>query len=183
MDRRNKFILAFASLWVFTVSAPAPAGTVTEKTIVTQKELSNVQKINFDAFDLNKDNILSMAEVGEKLFYIFDTDGNEVIDNVEFERKQVMTIIPMEKRTFIFSDYDDDGHAESSSYTYESFIQQSQLMRFDKDRDGLSPADFIGMSFLELDDDKSKAIELQEWKEEYIAKVFPSSAEQERYNN
>ncbi len=177
----HTFLLASAVFFMSVVGVTANADTVVEKTVVTQKELPDVEKIDFSAFDLNGDDILSMSEVGEKLFYTFDTDGNEVIDNIEFNHKQVMTIIPMEKRVFKFVDYDDDGRTDQSSYTYEEFIEQSMLMRFDENMDGLSPADFIKMSFLALDDDKSSVIELEEWKEEYLSTVLPHN-EPERYN-
>lgn len=182
MGSRKILFLSTALVLVLTLGSGALAETVTTKTVVTQQDLPNVEQTNFAAFDLNGDNVLSMAEVGEKLFYIFDTDGNEVIDNIEFTNRKVMTIIPMEKQTFTFLDYDSDGNVDKSKYTHDTFIQQSRLIRFDKDMDGLSPADFIEMSFLELDDNNSKAIELDEWKEEYLVKVIPPVAEQERYN-
>ncbi|MCF8495705.1 MAG: hypothetical protein K9G62_03455 [Alphaproteobacteria bacterium] len=175
------FILSTAFM-ALGAAFPARAETVTTNTVVTQKDVPNVIKTDFMAFDLNKDNILSMTEVGQKLFYIFDTDGNEVIDNIEFDNKKVMTIIPMEKSTFTFIDRDDDGQAEHGAFSYETFIEKSGLMRFDKNMDGLSPSDFIGRSFLELDTNHSKAIELPEWKKVYIESVLPPVAEQERYN-
>lgn len=161
----------------------AHAETVTTQTVVTQKELPKVNEVNFSAFDINGDGILSMAEVGEKLFYVFDTDGNEVIDNIEFDNPKVMTIIPMQKEVYTFVDSDNDGATEEMSYTYETFIQQSGLMRFDEDKDGLSPADFLGKSILEVDTDKSKTIELDEWKKSYIATRAPLAADQDFYND
>lgn len=182
MKPRKKLLLASVAVLALGMSTTVNAETVTTKTVVSQKEMSNVKEINFSAFDVNNDGILSMAEVGEKLFYLFDTDGNEVIDNIEYNNKNVMTIIPMEKQTFTFVDYNNDGIADDKTYTYETFIQQSRLMRFDKNMDGLSPEEFIGDSFLKLDDDKSKAIELEEWKEGYLVSVRPPVAEQERYS-
>lgn len=166
-----------------TVIAPvvAPTVTSTTQTVVKPVDLPNMEKTNFSAFDLNKDGILDMAEVGTKLFYIFDTDGNEVIDNIEFENKKVMTIIPMEKETFKFVDYNGDGAADDTSYTHESFFKTSGLMRFDHNMDGLSPHEFVNEYFIALDDNNSKAIELDEWKEAYIKYARPPVAEQERY--
>lgn len=166
-----------------TIIKPVPANTVTSttQTVVTPVDLPNMEKTNFAAFDLNKDGILDMAEVGTKLFYIFDTDGNEVIDNIEFKNKKVMTIIPMEKETFKFVDYNSDGAADDTAYTHESFFKTSGLMRFDQNMDGLSPHDFVEQTFLVLDDNNSKAIELDEWKEAYIDYARPAVAEQERY--
>lgn len=179
MRHYNVILLATAAFFIFS---PASADTVTTKTVVSQKNLAELQSTDFVSFDLNHDNILSMTEVGEKLFYIFDTDGNEVIDNIEFKNKKVVTIIPMEKQTFTFVDHDNDGIADKSSYTYETFIQQSHLMRFDDNADGLSPADFLERSFLEVDRDNSKAIELDEWKKIYIASVSPETSDPDHYN-
>ena len=183
MKTPSKLLLASAACFALVSVKPASADTVTTTTVVQPQELpegSNV--VNFSAFDLNGDNILSMNEVGEKLFYVFDTDGNEVIDNIEFDNKNVMTLTPMEKDTYTFTDWDEDGVAESATYTYETFYQESGLMRFDKNKDGLSPADFTGHTLLELDIDNSKVIELDEWKKAYIASVAPDNADNERYN-
>jgi hypothetical protein len=178
----KRLLLASAACIACAVPFKSQAETITKKTVIHQKNIEGVQKTNFKAFDLDNNGILSMNEVGEKLFYIFDTDGNEVIDNIEFNNEQVMTIIPMEKDTYTYVDWDDDNQPEQVTYTYETFIEESPLMRFDEDMDGLSPADFIESSFLRLDDDDSKAIELDEWKEAYIETVIPENAKQERYN-
>lgn len=184
MKRAGAVFLASASLCVLAGALPAAAAeTVTTRTVITQQEIPNVQQTNFMDFDLNGDGILSMSEVGEKLFYVFDTDGNQVLDNIEFTNKKVMTIIPMERQTVTLVDYDGDGKVDEKTYTYDTFVQKSHLMRFDRKMDGLSPADFIGHSFLELDDDNSKAIELGEWKEAYTEMVHPLNAEPERYNH
>lgn len=179
----TKLLMASAACCAFIISAPAVNAdtTVTTETMVQQKDLPNVKKTNFSAFDLNEDGILSMQEVGTKLFYIFDTDGNEVIDNIEFDKKQVMTVIPMEKNTYTYVDFDADGEAEEATYTHETFFEVSGLMRFDDNMDGLSASEFIAHSFLELDDDKSAVIELEEWQEAYEESVRPATAEQERY--
>ncbi|MGQ0528081.1 MAG: hypothetical protein ACT4OY_08670 [Alphaproteobacteria bacterium] len=178
-----KIFLSTVAVLALGVALPATAETVTQKTVVKQMDMANVQKTNFSAFDMNHDGVLSMAEVGEKLFYLFDADGNEIIDNIEFGQNRVMTIIPMEKESFTYVDLNHDGAAESITYDRDTFIQQSRLARFDNDHDGLSAKEFIGESFLRLDDDKSKAIELEEWKEEYVASVRPKAAEQERYQD
>lgn len=180
--RYSKKLLLASVAGMALITMPAHAETVTKKTVVQQKELPEMNKTNFSAFDLNDDQVLSMQEVGEKLFYIFDTDGNEVIDNIEFDHKQVMTVIPMEKDTYTFVDWDNDGEAEQSTYTRENFFEVSGLMRFDKNMDGLTAEEFIGKTMLELDIDKSKVIELDEWESAYEESVRPANAEQERYN-
>ena len=182
MKLTHKLLLASAAFLAFGAGAPAFAETVTTTTVVSQKDVPNMIKTDFSTFDLNGDNILSMREVGAKLFYIFDTDGNEVIDNIEYEHKQVMTIIPMEKQTFTFVDFNSDGKAEATAYDYEGFIKESRLMRFDKNMDGLSAHEFVDYTFLEMDDNNDKAVTLDEWKEAYIASLAPKNAEPERYN-
>lgn len=185
MKTPSKLLLASAACLALTAVKPAAAETTTTTTttIVHPQVLpEGAEVVNFDAFDLNHDGILSMDEVGEKLFYSFDTDGNEVIDNQEFDAKQVMTITPMEKDTYTFTDWDNDGMAETATYEYETFYQESGLMRFDKHKDGLTPAEFIGKTLLELDIDKSKVIELDEWEKAYKASLAPDNADNERYN-
>lgn len=158
------------------------AETYKTTTITKQTEIANATPVDFSAFDLNQDSRLSMAEVGEKLFKVFDTDGNSIIDNIEFKNKKIITIVPMEKKTLTFVDYDSDGKDDEGHYTLETFSQKSQLSRFDKNNNGLSPAEFINVGFLELDDNNSKVIEIDEWKEAYTKMLHYPNAEQERYN-
>lgn len=161
----------------------ASAATVTKDTIVTQQELANTEKINFSDFDVNKDGRLSRAEVGETLFYIFDTDGNEVIDNIEYERPMVLTIIPMEKKEITTVDFDDDGIPDSTSFNTEEFYEQSMLARFAKDKNGLSAKDFLGQNYWQLDDNKDKTVDIKEFKRAYIQSLRPSAANPNRYND
>lgn len=178
----KKDFLCLAAVLCLTSSGIALAETITTKTFVTQKELPNVEKTDFSAFDLNGDNVLSKEEVGEKLFYIFDRDGNEVIDSVEFDYRQMMTVIPMKKEIYSYVDWDNDGKSDQVISTREEFIQQSRLMRFDEDMDGLSAADFIEADFFTLDHNRSGLIELYEWKEQYMDETIPRHARQDRYN-
>src|SRR5262245_53334043 len=99
MFTKKKALLLTAAICAVSLPGVAWAETVTTKTTVEQRTVPNVKEVNFIAFDTNEDGIYTMKEVGEKLFYIFDTDGNEVIDNVEIDNKNVMTIIPMKKET------------------------------------------------------------------------------------
>ncbi len=161
----------------------AIAATVTTDTIVTQQEVADTKKVNFSDFDVNKDGRLSRAEVGEKLFYIFDTDGNEVIDNIEYNRPMVLTIIPMEKKEITTVDFDDDGVADSTSFNTEEFYERSMLGRFAKDKDGLSAADFLGRVYWQLDDNKDKTVDIKEFKAAYIKSLTPSAANPNRYND
>lgn len=158
------------------------AETVTKETIVTQTEIPATIKVNFSSLDLNQDGILSRSEVARKLFYIFDADGNEVIDNIEIKKNRVLTFIPLEKTELTMIDFDDDGKVDTATTTQEQFMEFSMLKRFDKDADGLSAEEFMSNTFLELDTDRSKVIEPAEWRAAYIADVAPLVAKQYRYN-
>ena len=139
--------------------------------------------MNFADFDRNNDGQLSRVEVGEELFFIFDTDGNEVVDNLEYTRPMVVTIIPMEKSEVFSADFNDDGIADEETYNYEEFIQQSMLYKFDQNKNGLSARDFLNQVYWrEIDDNNDKTIDLAEWKRAYIASLAPSSANPNRYN-
>lgn len=179
---RSYLMLGAALLALGTFSVSAKADTVTKETTVTQKELPGTNKVNFAAMDLNHDGILSRSEVGRKLFYIFDADGNEVIDNIEFDKPKVLTVIPLEKKELTMVDFDDDGIADVTKYTSEDFANFSMLNRFDKDNDGLSPEEFLGQSFLKTDTNRDKTIDIEEWRAAYIASVSPLAAKQYRYN-
>jgi hypothetical protein len=79
-------------------------------------------------------------------------------------------------------DFDDDGTPDVTKYTSEEFSNFSMLNRFDKDNNGLSAEEFIGVPFLKLDTDHSKVIEISEWRDAYIKSVSPLVAKQYRYN-
>lgn len=181
---KTTFLMASVSaLAALAFVSGAQAKTVHTKTVVDMKKVDGVNEINFSIFDINQDGVYSMSEVGEKLFYVFDQDGNEVIDNLEWDRRSMYTITPMEKTTYKYVDFDDDGQIEASAYDYDTFYKTSGLIRFDKDKDGLSASEFIDYGFNALDDNDNNMIEVDEWKEAYIASVLPETAEPERYNN
>lgn len=168
---------------VVTTPTVIPSQTVTVGETVTTTTTPAITTLTMAELDANNDMMLSMEEVGEKLFFIFDQDGNEVIDNIEFENNAVLTMRPVDVQKYTYVDINNDGTIESSSYTYEMMYEQSGLIQFDDNADGLSPADFLETSFLETDDNKDKTIDLQEFQEVYIASRAPKSAEQERYQN
>lgn len=181
--RNNKLLLTAAAVAFMSLGGAVNAETVIHReTMISPAPVENADMIDFSAFDTNGDGVLTMVEVGAKLFYIFDRDGNEVIDNHEFNRNSVMTITPMKKETLTLVDEYGDGTVEHTTYTYDSFLQASKLMSFSRDYDGLSPREFIDSSFLVLDDNNDHAIDVEEWKESYLSLVMPATAEQERYN-
>lgn len=156
--------------------------TVSTTTMVNQKIIPGAKALNFVDFDLDKDGILSRKEVGQKLFYVFDTDGNGVLDNIEFKRNAIITLIPLEKTELTMIDLDDDGKPDITNVTSEDFMDHSMLARFDKDQDGVSPTDFIDKSFYRVDTDNSGVVEFAEWKEVYDQSRSPLNAKQWRYN-
>lgn len=164
-------------------SNPVSSTVVTEKT--TQEKpivLPGTQVVNFMAYDANHDGILSMGEVGEMLFGLYDADGNQVIDNKEFERRAVLTVTPVEKTTVIKYDYNNDGIADQANYTYESFLRDTQLSRFDQNKDGLSPHEFTGREFIVADVNNDKVVDLQEWKGSYTYSIDKKNKEASQTN-
>lgn len=178
---KNKLLMAGACAFALTGFA-VQAETVHTKTYVETSDAIEAQTIKFSDFDVNGDGDYSKPEVGKKLFYVFDQDGNQVIDNLEWNRRSMYTITPMEKETFKFVDHNDDGFTDLSTYTYETFYKESGLIRFDHNKDGLSPSEFIETGFQELDDNDNNTIELDEWEEAYTLMLKPKNAEPERYN-
>ena len=162
-------------------TTPTPPVTIVKTTAVTPTMIEGTIPVNFVYLDMNADGLLSRTEVGEKLFFLFDTDGNKVIDNVEIKKSQIVTVIPFEKTQLTMIDFDDDGKADVVEVTSDDFMNFSMLNRFDKDNDGLSAEEFIGHSALELDADKSGVVEYPEWKEVYVKSVTTQANKQEGY--
>jgi hypothetical protein len=166
-----------------TTSPAAASGAATKWSTETHSiAATGARVVNFMDFDLNKDGILSINEVGKMLFKLYDTDGNDVIDNNEYERRAVVTVMPMEKNTVISYDFDGDGIADKTQYTQETFMQDTLLTKFDKNKDGLSPHEFMGMDFLAADVNRDKVIDLKEWQGSYIPGVDKLNKEKASVN-
>lgn len=169
-----------------TTTAVAPAVTAasemnvqtTEKGIVDGK----TRIFNLKEFDTNNDGLLTRAEVGEKLFKMYDADGNGVIDNIEYERPAVITVVPVEKTTVVTYDFNGDGVADQQEATSENFLRYTQLARFDQNKNGLSPREFVGRGFLEADIDGDKFVNLKEWQGSYNAAIDRSNKIQGNLN-
>lgn len=180
---KHKLLTGSAAFLAFLAYTPSSnADTVTTKTYVVQKDVPNVNTIDFSVFDVNQDGEYSMKEVGERLFKSFDSDGNGSVDNIEWTTKSVMTISPMEKRIFKFIDEDSDGITDVSVMEYDTFYKASGLIKFDTNHNGLSAKEFIGETFQKLDNDDDNMINLEEWKEAYLESTTFPNADQERYN-
>lgn len=167
-----------------SLSTPAQSATVTKDTVTVQQDVPGTKKVNFAAFDLNHDGRLSRNEVGTELFYIFDTDGNEVIDNIEYTKPMVLTIIPMEKQEITSVDFNDDGLPDNTTFNTDEFFKQSMLARFDKNHEGVSAQSFLnGRYYFTLDDNHDKTVDLKEFRSAYVKAITPSAANPNRYNN
>lgn len=153
-----------------TVTDTVPVTTRSEMHVETKENAiapEGTRLFNIADFDVNKDGILTRAEVGERLFHMYDTDGNQMIDNLEYQRPAIVTVLPVEKTVTINYDFDGDGVAEQQEKVYENFVRYTQLARFDNDKDGLSPREFVDRGFLEADIDDDNFVSLKEWQGSY----------------
>ncbi|HRK97423.1 MAG TPA: hypothetical protein PLE43_02980 [Alphaproteobacteria bacterium] len=157
--------------------------TATVRVEVAPKDASGRESIDFSEFDINHDGVFEREEVGEKLFTIFDKDKNGVIDNLEMKKIGLRVYSPMQKKTIETVDYTTPGKEQRISVTEEEFIQQSKLIKFDKEEDGLSPIDFLGMPFNQVNVKNDGVIDLYEWKRAYAASVKPLHIESFQYND
>ncbi len=160
------------------------AKKVTVRVDVKPKALPYSNTVNLASFDLNNDGVLTRDEIGEKLFRIFDRDGNLLIDNIEMETPSLVLLSPMVKTKTVTIDYFSEKKPTQKVVTYEDFIRRSGLSRFDKAQDGLSPRDFLQMSFKEVNVKNDIAIDIYEWKRAYVRSLQrPLHMENYRYNN
>ena len=143
----------------------------------------NTNVINFADLDLNGDGILARDEVGERLFRVFDTDNNQVIDNLEMTHPQLIVLTPMEKKTIEIIDYQAANFSTKEVVSTEDFLYQSKLAQFDKDKDGLSALDFLGKPFNQVNVRKDSVIDLYEFKRAYAEAVRPLHMEDYNYNS
>lgn len=156
---------------VTTTTTTSASSVKTETVLTPGKPAEGSRAIHFEDFDLNHDGNLTREEAGEMLFRLYDTDGNQVIDNIEYERKAVLSISPMNKTTKMTYDDNGDGVADKEEQTEEAIMEQTMLSKFDKDADGLSPAEFTGQRFNVTDVNKSHAIEKREWLGVYDGRI------------
>lgn len=160
------------------------ARKVTLKIDVAPENMPDGNTFSLEGLDLDKDGILTRDEVGEKLFRVFDRDGNLGIDNIEMEAPSLIVFSPMEKKRTVVIDYFAEDKPKKKIVTTEEFIQESGLGRFDKDADGLSPSDFLQMSFNEVNVKDDIIIDLYEWKRAYVNSLRrPIHMENYNYNN
>jgi hypothetical protein len=153
-------------------SAPvvvAPGTVVTSPAVIPV--VAGVRTIHFEDFDINHDAMLARWEAGEMLFKLYDMDGNMVIDNIEFEKKAVLTVTPMQAVTRMSYDFDNDGIADKTVVTVDDFMQRSMLSRFDRNGDGLSAHEFTGEHFNEVDINNDHAVDKKEWIGSYDAQI------------
>lgn len=169
-------------------AAPSPEGTVVKQrveTITTTRQIlppTGTRLVNLMDFDANGDGILSTREVGEMLFKLFDGDGNGLIDNVEYEKRNVMSVVPMEKETVVQYDFDNDGLPDKVERAHETFMEKTLLSRFDLVGEGISPHDFMGKGFLLVDINRSRFIELNEWRGAYDEAINQKNQKQVLFN-
>ena len=156
---------------VTTTTTTSASSVKTETVLTPGKPAEGSRAIHFEDFDLNHDGNLTREEAGEMLFRLYDTDGNQVIDNIEYERKAVLSISPMNKTTKMTYDDNGDGVPDKEEQTEEAIMEQTMLSKFDKDADGLSPAEFTGQRFNVTDVNKSHAIEKREWLGVYDGRI------------
>lgn len=163
-----------------TTGKPVVTTKTQKDTVVSETHWSTTEKpvvpngtrvVNFAEFDFNHDGILSRPEIGEMMFKVYDTDGNQVLDNNEFKRRAVLTVQPVEKTTVISYDFDGDGVIDQTQMTYEDFMRDTMLSRFDRNADGLSPEEFTGREFMVADINNDKGVDLSEFKASYNAAI------------
>ncbi|NCC21567.1 MAG: hypothetical protein EOM26_03795 [Alphaproteobacteria bacterium] len=167
-DKRRLVYTSVAAVAIAFYAANAFGAGAESERIDTLSPTENTTGAQDRELDSNGDGIVTVAEVGDELFYIFDTDGNEVIDNIEWNVDLVHTKIPVETETFTYVDTDRDGEFEVGDYRVSQYSLATALTPYDDGGDGLSPEEFVSASFLEVDDNDDKAVAIDEWRDAYL---------------
>jgi len=170
--KKSTIILTGIALALGIGAAHAQTTVVTE-TRLTPRPYADANIVDYRMFDINGDGTLTREEVGQKLFYVFDTDGNQLIDNIEWSKPMVITFAPMEKQVIHYVDYNGDGLTDQTTVTRQMFLERTGLSRFDKTGNGLSARDFLNEAFKKADRDWSGQIDIKEWQQAYDASLRP----------
>jgi Ca2+-binding EF-hand superfamily protein len=155
--------------------------TVGTTTTVKEVPLPGVKTFDINSFDDNHDGVITVEEAGDHLFHLFDLNDDGVIDNKEFEKKTIVTVMPLQKTTYMFRDV--NGQTQTGQYSYDTFMKRSGLAQFGGNKDGMSPHDFVKKSFLQMDTNHDGVITPDEWRAAYVASHTPSADQAYRYNN
>lgn len=189
----NKFI---KTLSIATFALGVSTAAIAQNSIVEEPDSTNIKAMSkttvvtkkpaassIMTYDLNNDGMLSRAEIGNKLFYQFDRDGNESLDNIEWNKPIMISLAPVETITITKMDIDGDGVDDNEQIEVDVFMKATGLEAFDNDGNGISPREFTGKSVLQMDIDKSGLIEMKEWKKAYKDSRAPLAANNDIYND
>ena len=187
MTSTKNLLIAASALALTMAALPAMAQTTQQTVVKTEIHEqavvpSDVMTFRIEDFDLNGDGALATQKVGDKLFKMYDADGNGVVDNVEYARKALATLVPIERTTTITYDLTGNGVADKKETSHERFLRESQLSRFDKNNKGLSARDLLDRNFRQADIDDDKFISLKEWRGAYNAAIDRSNKIQGNLN-
>ena len=155
-------------------------------------DLENQTEIYIPDLDLDHDGRIHRTELAEYLFFYFDHDGNESLTKGEYRRERAFTLLPYEAEEIEFIDLDHDGKDDGLTYDMAAFLQTVMV---DKEaaaiaiEDGQFDAEHvIDLYFSRLDINKNRAIDMDEWQDEYAKhgvikpKKRPKAANNNRYN-
>lgn len=156
---------------VTTTTTTSSRATKTETVMEPGKPSEGSRAIHFEDYDLDHDGQLTRAEAGEMLFRLYDTDGNQVIDDVEYQRPAVLTMSPMKKKTRTAVDENGDGIADKEDVTEEDIRVSTMLSQYDTDANGLSPQEFTGKAFNRIDVNRTNVVEKKEWQGVYDERI------------
>lgn len=150
-------------------------------------DLKNQTEVYIPDFDLDKDGRIQRAEMAKYMFYYFDRDGNESLTNGEMHADREIGVKPYEAAAVTFIDLNNDGADDGVVYDKASFLAAVMVEDYDPEEATIDASDFVGGSLLEVDTDKSKAAEIDEWQKAYEKHAVnrpnqaPSAAGQDGY--
>lgn len=188
MTRIQPLLFATAAVALTLAALPAQAQVQTTQQVVnieTREDVvvpPGVTAFRIEDFDLNGDGALVSQEVGDKLFKMYDVDGNGVVDNLEYARKAIATLQPVERTTTISYDMTGNGSVDKQETSHERFLRETQLSRFDKNNKGLSAQELLDRNFREADINDDKFISIKEWRGAYNAAIDRSNKIQGNLN-
>lgn len=190
MKKFTPLMIATAAVVAFSaLPAQAQMHMDTQKTVVKTEIREDVvvpagvMTFKIEDFDLNGDGSLMKEEVGDKLFKMYDRDGNGVVDNLEYARRALATVQPVERTTTVSYDVTGNGSIDKQETSQERFMRETQLSRFANNDKGLSAQELLDRTFRGADINDDHFISLKEWRGAYNAAIDRSNKIQGNLNN
>lgn len=157
-----------------TTVVPTTSATVVTTTPTAVVGTGAVVPVTFYYYDPVKAHVVSVPDLSDSIFALWDEDHNDIIDMNEFYRNKMVMYEPVEYSKRTFQDIDADGDLELTQDEYTVRIQQlPTYSRLNTDnKAGISLYEFIGTGFQAADKDDNNNLSYKELHNAFYGQAY-----------